>query len=82
MSAVGVTMGVGKGVGVAVGGNQIMVGVTVVVGGTCVSVGTGVEIGAAAQAAHMKTNRQDHKKFFISADKIIRKLIENSEQLE
>jgi len=55
---VGVIIGVGKGVGVAVGGNQIIVGVVLAVGIDCVSVGNGVEAGAAVHAQHKIPNKQ------------------------
>jgi len=48
---------VGKGVEVAVGGNQITVGVTVAVGGDCVSVGMEKDVGAAVQALHKIHNK-------------------------
>jgi len=50
--------GEGKGVEVAVGGNQIIVGVMVAVGGDCVSVGKGMEVGAAVHAQHKIANKQ------------------------
>jgi len=55
---VGVTTGVGKAVGVEVGGNHTTVGVTVGVGGFKVEVGVGIAVGAAAQAQHNTPNRQ------------------------
>lgn len=51
-------IGVGKGVKVAVGGNQIIVGVMVAVDGDCVSVGKGMDVGAAVQAQHKISNEQ------------------------
>jgi hypothetical protein len=51
-------IGVGKAVGVAVGGNQTMVGVTVAVGGDCVLEGNGLDVGAAVQAQHKIPNKQ------------------------
>src|SRR4030042_4172069 len=50
ISAVGVTIGVGNAVGVAVGGDHTIVGVTVTVGGSSVSVGKTTIVGARVQA--------------------------------
>lgn len=58
ISTVGEMTGEGKGVEVAVGGNQIIVGVMVAVGGDCVSVGKGMEVGAAVHAQHKIANKQ------------------------
>ncbi len=49
ISTVGVTIGVGKGVGVAVGGNHTNVGVTVAAWGSAVSVGKATVVGATVQ---------------------------------
>jgi hypothetical protein len=58
MSAVGVMIGVGKAVGVAVGGNHTIVGVTVAVGGFAVSVGKIMVVGATEQALHRIISKQ------------------------
>ena len=58
ISAVGVTIGVGKAVEVAVGGNHTIVGMTVWVGGIIVIVGVGSEVKAAVQAQHSTPTRQ------------------------
>jgi hypothetical protein len=51
-------IGVGKAVGVAVGGNQTIVGVMGVVGGSRVSVGKIMVVGAAVQALHRIISKQ------------------------
>jgi hypothetical protein len=66
-------IGVGKCVGVTVGGNQIIVGVTVAVGNVGVSVGSAVVAGAAVQPAMSTMNRQKGRRFFIPKFKPIRK---------
>jgi F0F1-type ATP synthase membrane subunit c/vacuolar-type H+-ATPase subunit K len=62
-------MGVGKAVGVAVGGNHTIVGVMVAVGGSKVSVGKKTVVGAAVQALHRMISKQQYKGFFIHASK-------------
>jgi hypothetical protein len=70
MSTVGVMIGVGKAVEVAVAGNQIIVGVMVAVSGRRVLVGKIMVVGAAVQALHKITNKQKYKMIFIHASKI------------
>jgi hypothetical protein len=65
MSTVGVMIGVGKSVGVAVGGNHTIVGVTVEVGGRTVSVGNKMVVGAAVQALQRIISKQWYKRVFI-----------------
>ncbi len=59
-------MGVGNGVGVAVGGNQTIVGVAEAAGRVGVALGSGVAAGEAAQAAQKNTNRQYNNSCFIT----------------
>jgi hypothetical protein len=63
---VGVTTGVGKAVGVVVGGNHTTVEVTVGDGGISVSVGVGAIVVAALHALHKIPIRNKNQKFFIS----------------
>jgi hypothetical protein len=63
---VGVTTGVGKVVGVGVGGNHTTVGVTVCVRTVSVVVGIRSAFGAAAQAQHNNPTRQHNNMFLIS----------------
>ncbi len=64
----GVTIGVGNAVGVAVGGNQMTVGVGVseAAGSVGVALGSRLAVGAAVQALQANTNRQVNNRFFIA----------------
>lgn len=61
----GVTTGVGKAVGVAVGGNHTTVGVTVGVVRIRVAVGVAITVGAVAQAEHKIPKKQIIRMLFI-----------------
>ncbi len=64
-------MGVGNGVGVAVGGNQTVVGVDDATGSVAVALGSGVAVGDAEQATQVSTNRQNNNGFFIYGLKLM-----------